>query len=184
MKLIKFFMVLITITGLSIMVSAEAPAATGADIVYQETNTEGGGWWEYDFTFSNTSTNSESLYNIFLDFNEPVTVTGSSLGDGWIGIVWWGTNERTYMDTMSQSSSGYIDAGNSLGVFSFTADQQIGDIGWYAEFRDTSGGLSNLTGTATNTPPVVPEPVSTILFITGGAVMAARKRFGRKREIA
>ena len=33
MKLIKFFMVLITITGLSIMVSAEAPAATGADIV-------------------------------------------------------------------------------------------------------------------------------------------------------
>ena len=178
MKLARFLMVLIFIAGLSVMFSAEARADTGANIVYQEMDL-GGGLWQYDYTFYNTS-DSESLYKVFLDFDSPVTVTGSSLPYGWVGVVWDGTYTTTFMDTMSIYSSEYIAANSFEDGFSFTVDSKVGDIGWYAEFRDTTGGLSNLTGATV----VVPEPVSTILFITGGAVMAARKRFRRKREIA
>ena len=184
MKLIKFFMVLIAITGLSIMVSAEARAVTStasADIWYNEENS--GGVWQYDFTFSNTS--SEYLYGVFLFLNvsEPITVTGGSLPDYWFGTVWEGENTTTYLDAMSINSSYYIAPGESLNKFSFTTDQQISGFDWHAAFKG-DGSISNIAGTAMVGPPVVPEPVSTILFLTGGAVMAARKRFGRKREIA
>ena len=180
MKLIKFLMALIIIAGFSIIYSAEARATTGADIGYIESNS--GGVWQYDFTFGNTST-SEDMYSVFLflDVSDPITVTGSALPDYWFGTVWEGENTTTYLNAMSTDSSAYIGAYDSPGGFSFTADQQISGFDWHAAFKDGAGDLSTLTGAATNnTPPVVPEPVSTILFITGGAVMAVRKRFRRK----
>ncbi len=189
MKLIKFFMALIIIMGLS-MFSAEAPAATGADargadILYQETDL-GEGLWQYDYTFYNTSDIGISLYKVFLDFDKLVTVTGAPLPSDWVGTVWEGTNITYFLSTMSVNQDTYIDAGDSLGGFSFEVNDRVGDIGWYAEFSTGEGGvLSNLTDiTAAAPPPVVPEPVSTILFITGGAVIAAMNRFRRKREIA
>ena len=180
MKLIKIFMVLITIMGLSIMFSAEAPAATGAEIVYMEKDL-GEGLWQYDFTFSNNTSSTSDLYGValFMDVSEPITVTGSPLPDYWFGTVWEGQNTTTYLDTMSINSSYYIAPGTSLSGFSFITDQQIAGFDWHAAFNSDSG-VSNIAGTAV----VVPEPVSTILFITGGAVMAVRKRFRKKRAIA
>ena len=179
MKLIKFFMVLIAITGLSIMFSAEARATTNANIYYDVSG--GDGLWTYNFTFENTSTAGESLYKVFLDFDEPLTATGSDLPSDWVGI-WEGTYTTYFLGAMSVNRATYIDAKSSLDEFSFTVNQQIGNIGWYAEFMDASNNLSNKTGTTTTSSalPVVPEPVSTILFITGGVVMAARERFRRK----
>ena len=99
MKLIKFLMVLIIITGLPIMFSAEARATTGADIYYEESS--GGGVWTYTYTFENTSTAGESLYKVFLDFGEPLTATGSALPNNWVGTVWEGTHTTYFLSTMS-----------------------------------------------------------------------------------
>ncbi len=33
-----------------------------------------------------------------------------------------------------------------------------------------------------NNPPIIPEPVSTILFVTGGAVLAVRHHLGKKKK--
>ena len=121
MKLIKFFMVLIAITGLSIMLTAEARATTGADIYYEESSE--GGLWTYNYTFENTSNAGESLYKVFLDFGEPLTATGSDLPNNWVGI-WEGTYTTYFLGAMSVNRGTYIDAKSSLDEFSFTVDRK------------------------------------------------------------
>ena len=177
MKLIKAFMVVVIITGLSLFASG-ASAVTGANILYQETALEGG-LWEYSYTFENTST-EESLYKVFLGFGETRSVTGSPLPSDWVGL-WEGDYSISFLATMSLNPDTYIGVGDSMGGFVFTVDAQLGDISWYAEFMDENGDVSNRRG---NTSPIVPEPVSTILFLTGGVVMAARSRFKKRSSIA
>ena len=177
MKLIKSFMVVVIIIGLT-MFAAGASADTGTSILYQETPLEGG-LWEYSYTFGNTSTNGESLYKIFLGFGETLNVVGSPLPSDWVGL-WEGSYATSFLDAMSVNPSTYIAAGDSMNGFVFTVDAQLGDVFLYTEFKDNSGGLSNLTENIA----VVPEPISTILFLTGGVVMAVRSRFKKRSRIA
>ncbi len=181
MKLIKSFMVVVVITGLSMFASG-AWAATGASILYQETDL-GGGLWEYSYTFENTSSLDESMYKVFLGFGETSNVSGSPLPSDWIGI-WAGDFATSYLVTMSLNPDTYIGAGDSMDGFVFTVDTQLGDLFWYAEFMDENGGLSYVSGNSTSGVPVVPEPISTILFLTGGAAMAVRSRFRKRSSIA
>ena len=174
MKLRKFLILSIAVVSL-FMFSIEAWSAI-PNISFQETD-EGGGWYTYDYTFENKS--DDYLYSLWLDFDSSYNISSVVLPTGWDGF--WSAGTTTFLETHSTGTGFDIGYEESLDGFSFTIDHQVGGIPFTAYIDDHNGGRTSVSGT---TIPVVPEPVSTILFITGGAVMAARKRFGRKREIA
>jgi len=145
----------------------------------QETNI-GSGWWQYDYTISNTSDTGESLYMFLLDFEQTVTVEGSTLPTAWFGVVWEGTNDTTFVDAMSFNPATYVSAGDSLAGFSFRADTQLGNLSYHAEFINTSS-IDGITSNSAS--PVAPEPVSTVLFLTGGVIMAFRYRQKSQRQL-
>jgi hypothetical protein len=167
--------ILIIVTIISCLLSSFAFASPSADIVYYETDL-GNGSWFYDYTFYNNSTASETLYSVWLDFAQSSVTTGSSLPTGWDGTVWEGTNTTVYFETHSSTPGYDIVAGSSLGAFSFTIDYQAGDIPYTAYF-DTGSGTSFINGITS----IVPEPVSSVLFIAGAGVIGFR-RFWRKSK--
>ncbi len=157
------------------LVSSNAFATSSANIVYNETDL-GGGLWQYDYTFYNTSTNNEYLYSMYLDFDREATVDWLSIPSGWSSTLWGHTPADTYfLDTFSTASGYDIAAGSSLNGFSFTIDYQAGDIPYNAYFDDHQGGIYNTSGYT-----VTPEPISSVLFLFGGAVFAVRRHL-RKR---
>lgn len=138
-------------------------AAAGSSIFYTETGLDGG-QWKYDYTFLNTST-TESLYSVYFYFAQETSFTGTSVPTGWEGIVWDGNSWTTsFADTYSTGTSYDIAAGNSLGGFSFTVDHRAGNILYDAFFS----GDNVVSGT---TAPAAPEPVSSVLYITGGSLL-------------
>ncbi len=161
-----------------LMLPAVPFASTGASIMYQETSL-GEGLWQYDYTFHNTSDASEYLYGVFLSFGQVVNVTDSSLATGWSGAVWGNNGSTSFLDAMSTSYSSDIAAGDSRGGFTYTADFQLGSVPFIATFDDQSGNRSSITGT---TVPVVPEPLSMILFVAGGSTLALSRRFRKKNQ--
>jgi hypothetical protein len=174
MKLKNLLMTTVVLACMLMFVST-AFASPSASILYNETNL-GSGSYQYDYIFNNTSTAGESLYKVRFYFDILSTTTGSPLPDGWFGTVWTGTNTNTFVNTMSINQNDYIAAGNSLGGFSFIIDHQLGDSDFAAEFNNAQGNKFAFSGTTT----VVPEPVSTILFLAGGATLAVR-RYVRRR---
>ncbi|MBI4848585.1 MAG: hypothetical protein HY808_08450 [Nitrospirae bacterium] len=175
MKLKKLF-----ITGVfavsMLMISAMASATQSASILYQETNL-GGSLWQYDYIFQNNSDAGEYLYKVNMDFGQLLDVTGDTLPSGWTATMWEGTNNTSYVDAFTTDTSFDIAPGNSQSGFRFTVNQQVGNLAYTAEFDDHAGNLSASLG---NTAPVAPEPVSTILFLTGGATLAARRYLKRR----
>jgi hypothetical protein len=149
---ILFISMLLTIPSLAL-------GAPNANLLYTETNL-GGGFWQYDYIFYNTST-LESLYSVYFYFTQDTSFTGTSLPTGWSGIVWDGNTWTTnFADTYSTGTSYDINAGNSLSGYSFTVDYQAGDISYDAFFS----GDNVVSGTTA----VTPEPISSTLFIVGG----------------
>jgi hypothetical protein len=180
MKLKNILIVSIIAASL-LMISTIALATPSASILYYETYLEDEGLWQYNYMFYNTSDAGEYLYKVFLNFDQSATVTGSPLPTGWVGTVWEGRNTTLYLDAMSIDSNYDIPANNSsLSGFSFTIDYQAGNISFIAEFDDHKGNLSTFTGTTT----VMPEPVSSLLFIAGGATLAARRMLRKKRQLS
>jgi hypothetical protein len=147
-------------------------AAAGSNIVYFET-AMGGGQWQYDYSFCNTST-TESLFSVYFYFAQETSFTGVSLPAGWEGIVWDGTTWTTgFADTFSTGSSFDISPGRSLSGFSFMVDHRVGNISYDAFFS----GDNVVSGT---TIAVVPEPASPLFFVTGGIFLAGRVYLGRR----
>lgn len=155
-----------------LLLSTTVFAIPSASLLYYETDL-GGGLWQYDYTFYNTST-TESLYSVYFSFTKNTSFTGTSLPTGWYGIVWDGNTQTTdFADTYSTGTSYDIVAGNSLSGFSFTVDYRAGDIAYNAYFS----GDNIVSGTTA----VVPEPISSILFLSGGATLAIRSYMKRRK---
>jgi hypothetical protein len=153
-----------------------AAATSDSSIVYSEINL-GGGLWQYDYAFNNTSNAGEYLYSVYLYFDQDAAFTGTSLPAGWDGIIWDGSTWTTsFADAYAADTSYDIAAGNSLGGFRFTVDYRAESVSYDAYFSDDSV-VSGITAA------VVPEPISSTLFIAGGLTLGLR-RFRRKNMAA
>lgn len=173
-KTILFTMLVVCLSFAGI---ATAYATPGASLLYYETDL-GGGTWQYDYTFYNTSDAGESLYSVYFYFTQDTEFTGTSLGTGWDGNVWDGTGWTTnFTDTYSTGTGYDIAAGRSLSGFAFTVDYQAGDIS-YDAYLSTTNGNEQISGTTA----LVPEPVSSILFVTGGTLLAGRRYLRRNKS--
>jgi len=150
-----------------VLISSSAFATRSASILYQEVNL-GNGLWHYDYTFTNTSDANEYLYSIWLDFDRSATVTGLPLPTGWGGTIWAGANTSEFLDASSTGFSYDIPAGDSKSGFAFTINYQAGNLPFTAYFDDHAGNISPLTGATA----LVPEPVISVLFLSGGMALA------------
>ncbi|MBI5049290.1 MAG: hypothetical protein HZC11_00050 [Nitrospirae bacterium] len=162
----------ITVFAVSMFLfAAMAFAVPSADILYYETELESGLLWQYDYTFYNTTAGSEYLYSVWFDFDGDHEFTGLPLPTGWDGIAGEPTTSFAMVFAMDPMGSDDIAPGNSLSGFSFVIDYQAGNIPYTAYFSDHEGGYSSLAGTTA----LAPEPISSILFLTGGAALAVRR---------
>ncbi len=163
-----------------LMVSSASFATPGASIVYNESEVEAG-VWQYDYEFKNSSDDGEYLYSVILQFDQTLSTTGAPLPTGWNYTIWEGVNSSAFLDAMSSSSGNDIAPDNSMSGFSFTVNNRIGDIQFSAEFNDHSGNFSTFSGTTAVAAVIVPEPISSLLFLAGGTTLAARGWLRKKR---
>ena len=175
----KILFKLLIVISLFILAQS-ALASPNASILYDEKDI-GGGYWQYDYTFLNTSS-SEYLYGVRLEFSGLFEVNSPTLDGSWEGM-WGNLSPTIFMETHSINNANDIATGNALSGFSFTINSQIGNTAYTAFFDNHVENRSYTTGT-TASFPVVPEPVSTVLFLTGGAAMAFRYRQKRKRPLS
>lgn len=172
MKLRKLLITTIVVGSLFI-ISSIALATPNASLLYLETDL-GNGLWQYDYTFYNTST-TESLYSVYLYFTQDTSFTGTSLPTGWDGIVWDGNTWTTnFADTYSTGTNYDIAAGSSLNGFSFTVDYHAGNISYDAYLSEDN--------VVSGTTALVPEPISSILFLSGGVTLVFRTYLKRRRQ--
>ena len=171
----RFLILTIVMASMLFMASAIALATPNASIVYTETAL-GGGLWQYDYTFNNTST-TESLFSLYFYFDPSATFDWKNIPSGWDSALNGFTPFNTsFADTYSTGFAHDIAAGNSLGGFRFTVDYQAGNISYDAYLSGDNVVSGNTVAT------VVPEPVSSILFLTGGAALGLRSYVRRKRQ--
>jgi hypothetical protein len=178
MKPRGLYVVSAVVIGLLVF-STSAFSTQSASLMFQEQDL-GTGWWQYDYTVTNTSDNGESLYMFLLNFDQTVTIQGSMLPQSWFGVVWEGTNVTTFLDARSINQAKYISAGESLNGFSFKANNQVGNLSYHAEFLN----VPSINGsTSPANIHVVPEPVSSSLFVLGGVVFAGRRYWQKRRKV-
>jgi len=182
----KNFLVIAVIAVSIFLISSAIWAAPGANIVYSETNL-GSGLWQYDYTFSNVTTGDEAfeLFMLVLYFDRQAKVTGLPLPDGWYDTrsgrnEWEGERLTTFMKTYTEDPIYDIEPGNSLEGFSYIVDYQTGSLPYRAFFRDLQSEIPSYRHIEGFT--VTPEPISFILFLSGGATLAVRKYVKRRQN--
>ncbi|MBI5409474.1 MAG: hypothetical protein HZA14_08920 [Nitrospirae bacterium] len=173
----KLLAVCIAIVGVFVF-SAAAFASANASLIYTEADL-GGGWWQYNYTFYNTSDTGIYLNSVSLNLTTAADVYGYPLPTGWSYTQWAGWNYGiNYLDAFTTDSIYDIGAESSLSGFNFKVNTQLGPISFDAYFDDHNGTPGYFSGTT-----VVPEPISSILFATGGMLLAGRQYLKRKRLV-
>jgi len=170
---IKNLVIAAIVAASLLMTSTMALAAAKANIWSLETDL-GNGLWQYDYTIENISTSGEYLYGFLADFTQSTTFTGFSLPAGWEGVAY---NPTDFVGAYTIAGIYDIAPGSSLSDFSFTIDHRAGDLDYTAYFDNHSGRRNTFIGSTT----VVPEPVSSTLFLIGGVALGVRTYLKRKK---
>ncbi len=172
-RILALLIMIVSIFAMPILASAALPSAS---VLYLEQEIAPG-MWQYDYTVTNTSAPGSDLYSLRLNLGSVINFTGDPLPAGWRGLPWEGNNTNSVLRAMSGSAATDITAGNSLGGFSFTTQERIGAVNYEAEFWNGQN-----TSIIAGTVAVAPEPVSTVLFLTGGAAMFIRSRMKKNTK--
>ncbi len=172
----RIFKILLVVSSLLIIPSL-AFASSSANVLYQET--QEGGLWHYEFAVSNTSNNNEYLYGVWLNFDAFYTILEPMLPEGWTG-PWGKISLASFEETHTNTNE--IAPGNELKGFGFFSNQKIPTILYTAYFTNHSGVVSSHSDTSVLTStPVVPEPLSAILFVVGGVIVGTASYVKRRR---
>jgi hypothetical protein len=105
-------------------------------------------------------------------------------------VDWVHFEEVTNSPSSSQSFTYNIDnvtVGATLDYFYYSDPIGVGESGWFKAFisnpaSGAPGGTPGVLYTLAVTPSIVPEPISSILFVSGGATLGFR--YFRKRRKA
>lgn len=163
------------------IVARTGPAEGGplAGAFYFETDL-GGGSWQYDYTFTNSSDPGYDLYDVYFDLNPSVTMGIGGLPFGWDGFGDLGVGEVFSLDSVYD-----VLPGHSLNGFRFTFDAQVGPLQFTGVFTNPDDPLNPtvvaglLSGPAAS---AVPEPSIALLLGTGLASTALLKRRRAKKR--
>ncbi len=171
----KNFLAAVILAVSMLMLSTAVFATSGASISYLETDL-GSGWWQYDYTFDNTS-DDFYLYSVYLDFTQETTFVGLSVPEGWGADA--GDPTTLYAGVFTTDPVYDIAPHTSLSGFSFKVDYRAGNLPLTAEFDDHNDNFDTITGTTA----VAPELVSSILFLTGGVTLGVRNYMRRRQRV-
>ncbi len=185
MKKISILVMALALVAMLMMVPA-TQASISANILYSETDL-GGGFWQYDYLFENTSSVGDShpyLQEVDLYPGGQTTVTVLNMPADWTSYTFTGKADLNtpvvtdYLEMYSGILSADVSPGSLLGGFVFTADYQLGNIAYDAVFSD-HGTLEAFT-TISGTTSVVPIPGAVWLLASGLAgLVGIRRKMGR-----
>jgi hypothetical protein len=174
--------------------SATATAAPIASLEYVETSL-GSGQFRYDYTLRNLGDPvleaGFDIYNFSLSFSPEVTSSSSAVPSGW-GVFSGDGFVEAFSDVPGPSPIGVdVAPGQSLGLFAFIFNAQIGSVPFEALFTNP-GDLDNprvvpgLTVLASVPDPgtPVPEPGSLVLLSLGLGILARSHRNRSRRRTA
>ena len=154
-----------------LLISSSAQAAVSANVLYSETDL-GAGLWQYDFTFENTSMVDDShpyLWKVSLDFEEYAYIELLNSPKDWTTGSYIGSLPDTtdYVELYSDAVEYDVFSGGILSGLNFTADYQLGEISYIAEFSD-HGEFEDWTSVEGMASPV---PVPGAVWLLGSGLL-------------
>ncbi len=179
---VRLLVILTVVTVFGLWVG-NASAIPSAQAFFSESSL-GGGLWQYNYTFLNTSDPAadagSTLYDMFLQFDSSHQVTVVSLPSGWDNISGLGFVDAFSLNPGAPLTGTDIAPGASLSGFVFQFNYQAGPLAFTATLVNPLDEANPFVYDGTSSPAPVPIP-SVLLLLGPGLVglMAVRRRFKR-----
>jgi len=184
MKLLRILYPILVVAVIFGLSNGIVWATPSAQVLYSETPL-GGGLWEYDYTFYNTSDPiadaGYDLYDLFLNVSPAVTLSNILSATNWDFI----SDSSTFIDWSSTMPGeppigSDIAPGTSLSGFSLTSDTQLASLSFDATLSNPNDPINPVVFPGTTA--LVPEPSTLILVGSGliGLTGYGRKKFCKK----